>query len=658
MKKKLLLLLALVLVIACAGLASCDVIDQVTSKLPFVSKTMPNQDDPFANVTFADVTGTYDGQAKTMAVAGLPTGAVVVYSVDGADPVPSVSIVDAGTYTVEAQMTSANGKTATKTATLTIAKADRTVENLEQYFDFDGKVRYDGAYHTPQPNAELPDSLICTTDGAPLVAPGQSATYTISFEYADPTLARNYNPPAPISGVKLTIEKGLIDMSGVVFEDLEVPFDNGYHAIEITGVPSMLNYRVSNGKVDQGQYEMTATFFFKNSADAEFYELPAPLTATLTIGAGQVTLPNIFIDKKVAYNGNNQRPVVPGGIEGIASTETVVKNAAGDLVDEVILPGEYTVTVTFTVTDPEKYLTPDPVTYVFEVTKAPVIVTEDPTWAPVGGWDVTVGEGGYFVKGDTAPEVAVTLPETFAGLNVVITYKHKLNGIPVDEISAAGVYTTTAILTLENDLYAIPEGYSAGEFVWLLSDKEVNTDEIDFADKNVVYNGEAHKLEPVYGEVAGLLGVTVVVTDAKGNVVEMGDGFVNAGVYTVTATFETDAAKGYAPLTVVKVLTIEKAMIDLSGITAAWNFTQTEGKDYLVYDGETHVVELNADVVAALEALDVTVTYSGNKAKAVGEYVAVATLSCDANHQLSVGSYAFAWQIANVEDNNWSDTVQ
>lgn len=655
MKKKLLLLLALVLLISCAVLASCDVIDSVTSKLPFGSKTEPSATDPFANVTFVDVSGTYDGEAKTMAVANLPAGAVVVYSIDGADPVPAVSIVDAGTYTVEAQMTSATGEVGTKTATMTIAKASYTLENPEQYFAAESTVPYDGAYHTPEPIAALPDGLSFMPDAAPIINPGDTATYNIAFAFSDPAMARNYNPPAGISGIKLSVAKATIDMSGVVFEDLTVPFDNAYHTIEITGVPDLLVPHVDGGDMRQGQYTVTVTFTFKKASDATYYELPGQMTATLTIGAGEVTLPNIFNDKTVAYSGNNLYPIVPGGIEGIASSNTVVKDADGEEVKEVILPGEYTVTVSFTVSDPDKYLTPDPITYTLTVSKAPVLVTTNPTWHPVGGWDETVGEGGYFVKGDKTPAVEITLPEAFEDLDVEITYQHTLNGVAVDGVSIAGLYTTTATITLNSDLYVLPEGYSAGTFTWLLSDKSVDADAITFADKTVTYDGNAHKLEAVYEGVEGILGATTVVTDANGKVVDMGEGFVNAGVYTVTVTFETDAAKGYAPLTIAKTLTIEKALIYLADVEVLWSFELTDGKAYLVYDGRNHVVTLNDATVAALEELGVTVTYEGNKAKAIGEYTAIANLACDDNHVLSVDQYEFKWQIAQEK---WTDPVQ
>lgn len=664
MKKKLLLLLALTLIIAAVSLASCD--SGSGGDVTTAATTTAAPTDPLAAVTFENVTGTYNGEAKTMAVANLPAGATVAYSIDGAEAVAAVSIVDAGTYTVKATVTAATGETVTKTATMTIAKADYTLENPEQYFAASATIPYDGAYHTPEPIVALPAGLSFMPDAAPISNPGETATYNISFAFSDPTMARNYNAPAGISGIVLTIGKATIDLSGVLFEDLTVNYDGAIKKIEVVNLPDTLrvtySYKDSEGQalrgapLEQGVYTVTATFAFKRAADGQLYELPAPITATLTIGAGAVTLPNIFIDKEVDYSGNNQYPIVPGGIDGIASTNTVVKNANGDVVTEVINPGAYTVTVSFVVTDSDKYLTPDPITYTLTIKKAPVLITANPTWGPNGNWDVIVGDGGYFKLDDAVPGVKITLPEGFAGLDVTITYKHTMSGVPVDDFSIPGLYTTTAIITLNSDLYVIPDGYTAGSFTWLLSDKDVDPSAITFADKTVTYNGEAQSIVLDYTGVAGILGADVIITDASGNVLDADP--VNAGVYTYTVVFETDAANGYAPLTLVKTLTIEKAVIDLSDIEAVWNFAYTDGKAYIVYDGENHTVTLADAVVAELAELGVTVTYEGNKAKDPGEYTAVANLACDANHTLPVGAYEFEWQIADTEDNIWTDPVQ
>ena len=192
---------------------------------------------------------------------------------------------------------------------MTIAKADYTLENAEQYFAVENVVPYDGGYHTPEPIVDLPAGLSFMSDAAPISNPGESATYNISFAFSDPTLARNYNPPAGISGIKLTIGKAAFDLSAVTFEDATVAYDGGSKKLEVANLPTSLRvtytYKDAAGAtvkgfpVNRGQYTVTATFAFKSAADAALYELPAPLTATLTIGSISLDL-----DARNAYRGD------------------------------------------------------------------------------------------------------------------------------------------------------------------------------------------------------------------------------------------------------------------------------------------------------------------------------------------------------------------
>ena len=80
--------------------------------------TLKNHD--FAGLTFDDVTTTYDGTAKTLAVSGLPTGAQVSYDKE-------TSYTNAGEYTVKATVTLANYNPVELTATLTIEKREVAV---------------------------------------------------------------------------------------------------------------------------------------------------------------------------------------------------------------------------------------------------------------------------------------------------------------------------------------------------------------------------------------------------------------------------------------------------------------------------------------------------------------------------------------------------
>ena len=80
--------------------------------------TLKNHD--FTGVTFEDITTTYDGTAKTLAVAGLPAGAEVSYDKE-------TTYTNAGIYEVKATVTLANYNPVELIATLTIEKRELTL---------------------------------------------------------------------------------------------------------------------------------------------------------------------------------------------------------------------------------------------------------------------------------------------------------------------------------------------------------------------------------------------------------------------------------------------------------------------------------------------------------------------------------------------------
>ena len=281
MKKKLLLFLVMVLAVGCVLLTACGDEPQNTTAAPDTTTAAPAS--PFAAVTFDGLTATYDGNAKSVAVANLPEGATVSYSVNGGEAVETVSIVNAGNYTVVATLTK-DGVTEQKTATLVIEKAQWSDwDSSITYFAPSTEIPYDGQYHMPEALVDLPEGLSVSRDGIPVINVGDMAVYTISFLISNPEKAQNYNPPAPITDVTITIVKGTIDMSGFVFEDAEVPYDGNTHklAYDPTTLPDMLDAYVTGSYRDRGEYTCTVTFSFKNVADAAKYELPAPMTATV-----------------------------------------------------------------------------------------------------------------------------------------------------------------------------------------------------------------------------------------------------------------------------------------------------------------------------------------------------------------------------------------
>ena len=647
MKKKLFLLSVVFLFAVCLVLTSCDAFggESDVTTAPQTTTAPAN----VANCKLENVNTVYDGQAKSIAVTGLPAGATVAYSVNGGEAVSAVSVTDAGTYTVVATVTLPAGYTpiAPLTATLTVAKADYALPDGATYFE-DAVVAYNGQWHTIEPVAALPEGVSYSVIGAPLLNAGTEGTYTVNFGFSDPAMANNYNPPAAISGIKLSVVKGDVDMSGVSLDDLTSPYDGRPHTLELTGtLPAILNCDVTGGGTKKGDYTVKATFSFKNKADAANYNLPAELTATLTIGAGEFNLSGLdFTDRTVDFTGRDQYPSY--NKEGLTITVAVTKDGAA--VQEIRLPGVYTVNVSFAVDNPDEFLVPEAKSFTITVKKG-TLGADDmaslPTWKPIGGWEATVGNFNFFVLAGTETHgVELELPAELLDEELGIAqlvYTHTLNGEATEDLGKAGLYKTTAVLTYTSDLYDLAEDFATTyTFEWRVADKTVDTAGITFAPKDVIYTGDASGIEAEFDKAAYsyITGVTYTVD---------GDA-INVGTYTVTACFETDAKSGYAPFELTATLTVAPALIDLSGVEFVWDYTDT-----FAMDGTTHVVKLTADTVKALEELGVTVkAYTDNTAIAQGEYTAKATFACDDNHILSLSETTLAWEIALTEEDSWT----
>lgn len=663
MKKKLFLLSIVFLFAVCLALSSCNGSGSgsSTTTAPAVTTapvttapvtTAPVTTLPTASYTFADVDTVYDGTAKTIAVTGLPEGSTVLYSVNGGEAVGAVAVTDAGTYTVVANVTLPAGYAplAPLTATLTVAKADYQLPAGVVYFE-NSEIAYNGQWHMPQPANALPEGVSYSAVGAPVMTAGSVGSYTITFGFSDPALAANYNAPAALSGITLTVVKGEIDLSGVSLDDVNIPYDGAYHAHPgLTGdLPSILRVDIFGGGKNKGEYTVTASFSFVDEADAANYNLPADMTATLTIGAGAYDLSGFnFSDRTVAYSGRNQYPDFAMA-DGLTFTVVVTKD--GEVVSEVKLPGVYDVAVSFEVADENEYLTPEPVSFRITVEKGTHGALDVPTWQPVGGWDATVGDQSFFYLegGETGHAVELQVPAVLLDTELgtlVITYTHTLNGEATEDLSAAGLYRTTATLAYTSDYYNLPAGYATEyTYEWRVADKTVDASGITFEDASATYTGSEIGIEATYDSAVYtyITGITYVVDGEA----------IAVGTYTVTAYVNTDPESGYAPFALTATLTINTAAIDLSGVEFVWNYT-----DPFTMDGNAHTVTLSADTVAALQALGVTIAgYTGNTATAEGEYTAVVNLTCDSNYTLTLTSASCDWAIALSDDDAWSDVV-
>ena len=166
----------------------------------------------------------------------------------------------------------------------------------------------------------------------------------------------------------------------------------------------------------------------------------------------------------------------------------------------------------------------------------------------------------------------------------------------------AGRYEITFTLT-DSRNFIWEEGFS-GSMVWEIIRADYDLGGITFEDATFTYDGTEKSVF-----VKGVLpeGLSVEYS---------GNGMINAGTYSVTATFTGDYANynEVAPITVR--LVIEKADYDLSGIT----FADTT----FAYDGTEKSVLVQGTLPAGLK-----VEYSGNGMVTVGTYSVTATFIGD-----------------------------
>ena len=207
---------------------------------------------------------------------------------------------------------------------------------------------------------------------------------------------------------------------------------------------------------------------------------------------------------------------------------------------------------------------------------------------------------------------------TFDDLDVVYTgefYTVEVKNVPegttvtyptTNRFRNAGEYEATAIL--RKDAYEMKE--MKAKIVIRKADYDLS--ETVFENKSEVYDGEMHFL-PIDGELPSGLYVDYTIT-REGGKEEKGNGARNAGVYTVHATFTGDQNNFNAVEPIDAVLTIERASIDMSGVSFE---DKTE-----VYDRTRHVLELEGELPAG-----VTVSYENNEHVDAGEYVAKAVFN-------------------------------
>ena len=556
----------------------CDICDELLSSDP-PADFIPD----LSGISFSDQSFSYDGSEHSIYVTGeLPEGVSVVYEGNGK--------TDAGSYSVVAKF-SYNGKAlagSDKTATLTIAKADCDMSGVRL---ISVTKTYDGIEVTPTLSGELPEgvsasiviknSLAETVDK--IVDVGVYTLYAIFT-----TDNQNYYPIDPISA---TITINAPQIEGVRFEDLTVTYDGAPHSITVSGeLPEGVSVVYEGGdRTAVGTYQITAKFYV---GEVELEE--ERLTATLTINKATIDMSGVSVsDSAASYNGAAHTPTVIGKLPAGVEVVYTYENSAGQAVSEIVNAGSYKVTATF-VYDSANYNAINPMYFTYTVVAA--------------GFDVD----GMYPASLTKVYDGVSVKPVLAGAipsfaEVVYTYTDA-SGNRIDEIVNVGEYTVVASFVYDETNY---DPIDPITFVYTVTKGSYDISGVTLESTTKTYDGTAVDIS--IGTLPEGLTASITIKNALGQTVaEM----LNAGTYTVSASFNGDFDNYYPVSDISATVVIEKASI--GGISFA--------DAVFGYDGE----EKSIYVTGAPSWL--TVTYTGNGISAPGTHTVVASFDVGENY--------------------------
>ncbi|MBX2952594.1 MAG: T9SS type A sorting domain-containing protein [Leadbetterella sp.] len=529
-----------------------------------------------SGIALRDSAFTYDGTPKSLAVTGLPAGATVVYTGNAQ--------THAGIYSVKATVSRPNYRDSLLTATLTIHKAAAVVTAAQtQTHVYDGAVKNIAA-------------TLNHTETALIYFPQQSytaaGTYPVIISAAE---TGNYFGTADT--VSLVIEKA--KLSGIALRDSAFTYDGTAKSLAVTGLPAGATVVYDdNGKINAGIYSVKATVSRPNYEDFL-------LTATLTIGKAAAVITAAQTQKHV-YDGavknvtatlnHTEAPLTYSPQWGyttvgtypiiISAAATANYLAASDTVDLVIEKANLS-GITFRDSVFTYDGTPKSLAVAGLSADASVIYSgNEKTLAGIYIVKATVSRPNYE---DFLLTANLIINKASARITATQIQKHVYDGT-VKNVTAALNHTETTLT------YSPQQGYTAaGIYPVIISAAEtVNylktadtvslviekaaLSGITFRDSTFTYDGTPKSLA-----VDGLpAGATVVYT---------GNGKINAGTYSVTATVSQPQYQDY---TLSATLKINKAA---AVITAA----QTQKYSY---DGTVK------NVVASLNHTEAALTYS------------------------------------------------
>ncbi len=538
--------------------------------------TIIKADYDMSDVKFENKTVVYNGSSQSIYISGaLPTGLSVTYE--------NNDNINVGTYDITAifKTTNPNYNTPNNLAAqLTITKADYDMSNVK----FENKtVIYNKGIQALAISGSLPENVSVSYENNSNINVG---TYEVIAVFS--TADSNYNAPASMIAT-LKINKASYDMSGITFTGKSVVYNGASQSIYISGtLPTGLSVSyTNNGKIEVGEYTITAKFSTSNSN----YYIPSSITARLAITKADYDMSGItFTNKSVVYNGSSQSIYISGALPtGLSVSYTG---------NSKVNVGVYDITATFTNTN-TNYNTPASKTAKLTITKADY---------DMSGITFT-GKSVVYNGASQSIYISGTLP---TGLSVSYTGNSNVN---------AGEYTVTAKFSNTNSNYNTPASKTAK-----LTITKANYDmsNVKFYDLTKVYNGST-----IYNNIIGSLPNGVSVTYVN-------NGQTEIGVYNITANFTTTSSNYNTPASRSAVLRIvDEIIID------SFKYDYLSGDLTASLVGYTDSLDGDITIPSAISYLSKSYTVTKIEDKAFKDCSSIDAVTLN-DGLIEIGEYAFS----------------
>ena len=585
----------------------------------------------------------YTGEAFTYNVINLPVGVTVEYTyVLNGEPVDELKAV--GTYTVTATFASENyvipeGSDVVAEFVILNTIADLSGVVLEaQTLVYNGAAQ---AYVVENLPAGITAELSYTQSGL-AANPCVVGTYDVLIKFS----SEGYTIPEEwqVKTATLVITPKKVDLTGVEFLGDAFIYDGTVKAYNpATGYDSTVfnvTYAVEGDQINAGSFTVSATFALVDTANYEF-DGNDTITATYTIAKQKVSIDATFADGSDVYNGQVKAYEQATGFDAELFTVTYTYSA------EMLNAGEYTVTATFVLKDTANYELEgdDAITATFVIDPAPIKV------------EATFAGATYTYDGQEKPyNEAVFDAELFT-----VTY-----AVEGDRTNA-GSFVVTATFAPKSANYTI-EGEAVLSATYVIEKAAIEGfDAVVFENAANPYTGAVHSHEAA--NLPEGVSVTYKYMLANGEIVNE---MINAGEYTVVATFKLD--DNHVEPTLNATYTILAKEVSIADLGLAWNVEGANkfGDNYAYKtDGNTPCeMKLVDEAVLADNCLSVTykTTMKAETAfetdkevtgapTAHGTYETVATFAVtDANYKL-VGDTSMS-TIWGIYDSIWSPLVK